>query len=162
MARIEIAGVDLNFQVASERQGTLTSTMREFRRHTVPRVVNALQNVYLPVSAGDRVGLIGHNGAGKSSLLKVISGIYPPQRGRVVTEGHICPLFEFVTGFEMEATGLFFFQAEDGIRDKLVTGVQTCALPISGCCICSDTITNIAPIAGEWRGGRQACAAKAD
>src|SRR5205823_6719793 len=30
-----------------------------------------------------------------------------------------------------EAVGVFFFQAEDGIRDKLVTGVQTCALPIS-------------------------------
>ena len=105
MARIEITGVDLNFQVASERHGTLTSTMRQFRRRTVPRVVKALQDVNLSIRAGDRVGLIGHNGAGKSSLLKVMAGIYPPQRGRVVTEGHICPLFEFVTGFEMEATG---------------------------------------------------------
>ena len=105
MARIEITGVDLNFQVASERHGTLRSTMRQFRRRPVPRVVKALQDVNLSVRAGDRVGLIGHNGAGKSSLLKVMAGIYPPQRGRVVTEGHICPLFEFVTGFEMEATG---------------------------------------------------------
>ena len=34
-----------------------------------------------------------------------MAGIYPPQRGRVKIEGHVCPLFEFVTGFEMEATG---------------------------------------------------------
>ncbi len=105
MARIEITGVDLNFQVASERHGTLTSAVSQFRRRTVPRTVKALQDVNLSIRAGDRVGLIGHNGAGKSSLLKVMAGIYPPQRGRVVTEGHICPLFEFVTGFEMEATG---------------------------------------------------------
>src|SRR5688572_31957743 len=79
--------------------------MSQFRRRTVPRVVKALQDINLSVRAGDRVGLIGHNGAGKSSLLKVMAGIYPPQRGQVVTEGHICPLLEFVTGFEMEATG---------------------------------------------------------
>src|SRR2546423_7351444 len=34
---------------------------------------------------------------------------------------------------------VFFFQAEDGIRDKLVTGVQTCALPICDLCECPDT-----------------------
>ena len=34
-----------------------------------------------------------------------MAGIYPPQRGHVTVEGHVCPLFEFVTGFEMEATG---------------------------------------------------------
>ena len=33
--------------------------------------------------------------------------------------------------------GFFFFQAEDGIRDDLVTGVQTCALPIYGFCVCN-------------------------
>ena len=59
MARIEITGVDLNFRVASERHGTLTSAMRQFRRRTVPRVVKALQDVNLSVRAGDRVGLIG-------------------------------------------------------------------------------------------------------
>jgi len=105
MARIEISGVDLNFRVASERHDTLTSTLRQLRRRSVPRVVKALQDVNLSVRAGDRVGLIGHNGAGKSSLLKVMAGIYPPQRGTVLTEGHICPMFEFVTGFEMEASG---------------------------------------------------------
>lgn len=107
MASIELTHVDLEFRVGAERQETLKSAMsRGFRRRrTVPRVVRALQDMTLSVRSGDRVGLIGHNGAGKSSLLKVMAGIYPPQRGQVVTEGHICPLFEFVTGFEMEATG---------------------------------------------------------
>lgn len=107
MASIELSHVDLEFRVGAERHDTLKSAMSYgFRRHrTELRIVKALQDVTVSVRSGERVGLIGHNGAGKSSLLKVMAGIYPPQRGRVVTTGHICPLFEFVTGFEMEATG---------------------------------------------------------
>ena len=107
MASIELNHVDLEFHVGAERHGTLKSAVRTgiLRRRTEARVVRALQDVTLSIRSGQRVGLIGHNGAGKSSLLKVMAGIYPPQRGTVVSVGHICPLFEFVTGFEMEATG---------------------------------------------------------
>lgn len=107
MASIELNHVDLEFHVGAERHDTLKSAVRTgiLRRRTEARVVHALQDVTLSIRSGQRVGLIGHNGAGKSSLLKVMAGIYPPQRGSVVTKGHICPLFEFVTGFEMEATG---------------------------------------------------------
>ena len=107
MAIIELSHVDLEFHVGAERHDTLKSAVTHGfgRRRTEARVVNALRDVTLSIRSGQRVGLIGHNGAGKSSLLKVMAGIYPPQRGDVVTDGHICPLFEFVTGFEMEATG---------------------------------------------------------
>jgi ABC-type polysaccharide/polyol phosphate transport system ATPase subunit len=107
VASIELSHVDLEFHVGAERHGTLKSAVRQglLRRGTEARVVHALKDVTLSIRSGQRVGLIGHNGAGKSSLLKVMAGIYPPQRGSVVSTGHICPLFEFVTGFEMEATG---------------------------------------------------------
>ena len=99
--------MDLGFRVGAERHDTLKSVVRRgFGLHrTVGRTVKALQDVTLSVVSGERVGLIGHNGAGKSTLLKVIAGIYPPQRGRVQVDGHICSMFEFVTGFEMEANG---------------------------------------------------------
>jgi lipopolysaccharide transport system ATP-binding protein len=107
VARIQLQNVDLEFQVGAERHTTLNSVIaRGFRpSRTVARTVKALQSVSLSIESGERVGLIGHNGAGKSTLLKVMAGIYPPQRGRVQIEGHVCPLFEFVTGFEMEANG---------------------------------------------------------
>jgi lipopolysaccharide transport system ATP-binding protein len=109
LARIALDNIDLEFHVGAERHDTLNSVLAHGfglrRRKRVPRTVRALQSVSLTIRAGERVGLIGHNGAGKSTLLKVMAGIYPPQRGRVTVEGHVCPLFEFVTGFEMEATG---------------------------------------------------------
>jgi ABC-type polysaccharide/polyol phosphate transport system ATPase subunit len=67
--------------------------------------VDALKDIDLTIRRGERVGLIGHNGAGKSTLLKVIGGIYPPTTGTVSVVGHVCPMFEFATGFEMEQTG---------------------------------------------------------
>ena len=107
MPHIELDHVDLEFHVGAERHTTLQSAVWcGLRRHRVEaRTVKALKDLSLTIKSGERVGIIGHNGAGKSTLLKVLAGIYPPQRGRVTIEGHVCPLFEFVTGFEMEATG---------------------------------------------------------
>ena len=107
MPHIELDKVDLEFQVGAERHTTLqTAVWRGLRRNRVEaRTVRALKELTLSIKSGERVGLIGHNGAGKSTLLKVMAGIYPPQRGHVAVDGHVCPLFEFVTGFEMEATG---------------------------------------------------------
>ncbi|QPC94098.1 ABC transporter ATP-binding protein [Mesorhizobium sp. INR15] len=67
--------------------------------------VDALRHVDLHIGSGERVGLIGLNGAGKSTLLKVMAKIYPPTSGRVAVRGHICPMFEFATGFEMNQSG---------------------------------------------------------
>jgi len=67
--------------------------------------VNALSNVNLSINKGERVGLIGLNGAGKSTILKVMAQIYRPTQGHCQTVGQICPLFELATGFEMELSG---------------------------------------------------------
>jgi lipopolysaccharide transport system ATP-binding protein len=106
VASIHLEQVDLEFRVGAERHQTLKSAVRHVgRQRSVGRTVKALQDITLSIRSGERVGLIGHNGAGKSTLLKVLAGIYPPQRGRVAVEGHICSMFEFITGFEMEANG---------------------------------------------------------
>jgi lipopolysaccharide transport system ATP-binding protein len=106
VASIHLEQVDLEFRVGAERHQTLKSAVRHVgRSRSVGRTVKALQDITLSIRSGERVGLIGHNGAGKSTLLKVLAGIYPPQRGRVAVEGHICSMFEFITGFEMEANG---------------------------------------------------------
>src|SRR6478736_6462372 len=69
------------------------------------RVVHALRGVTVQIHEGERVAIIGHNGAGKSTILKTIAGIYPIKSGDRTVEGSICSLFDIMLGFEPEATG---------------------------------------------------------
>ncbi|HZT57752.1 MAG TPA: ABC transporter ATP-binding protein [Pyrinomonadaceae bacterium] len=112
--RITLRGVDVEFSVDAEKHRSLKSAAAGLLRprRTVPRTIRALRGVSLDIRAGERVGLVGPNGAGKSTLLKVMARIYPPVRGEVEVGGRVCPLFEFVTGFEMECSG------RDNIRTR--------------------------------------------
>lgn len=65
----------------------------------------ALQGVDFVLGAGEHVGIIGRNGAGKSSFLKVVSGVLKPTRGEVETHGYLAPILELGTGFDHELTG---------------------------------------------------------
>ena len=67
--------------------------------------VVALAGVSLSAKPGEKIGLIGHNGAGKSSLLRVIAGVYEPAYGKVRVKGGVQALFDIGLGFEPEATG---------------------------------------------------------
>jgi ABC-2 type transport system ATP-binding protein len=66
------------------------------------RNFNALTDVSFSVNKGDILGIIGYNGAGKSTMLKVISGIMNPTSGYIKVEGVISPLIELGSGFDME------------------------------------------------------------
>ena len=64
-----------------------------------------LNNVNLSLRSGDRIGLIGHNGAGKSSLLRVLAQVYPLTRGRLEINGTTKGLFHISLGMNMEGNG---------------------------------------------------------
>ena len=65
----------------------------------------ALNNVSFEVKKGEVVGIVGHNGAGKSTMLKVISGILKPTEGSVSVHGNIVPMLELGSGFDHDLTG---------------------------------------------------------
>lgn len=66
----------------------------------------ALHHMSFNVKKGETVGLIGTNGAGKSTILKVITGVLNPSEGEVVINGRISALLELGAGFNMEYTGI--------------------------------------------------------
>jgi ABC-2 type transport system ATP-binding protein len=68
-------------------------------------VVDALRDINLDLREGDRLGLMGHNGAGKSTMLRLLAGAYTPTRGRVISSGRISTLFSSTPGLNIEATG---------------------------------------------------------
>jgi lipopolysaccharide transport system ATP-binding protein len=65
----------------------------------------ALKDVNFEVQQGDLVGIIGHNGAGKSTVLKIISRITEPTKGSIGIKGRVASLLEVGTGFHRELTG---------------------------------------------------------
>lgn len=65
----------------------------------------ALKNVSFEVKAGESLGIIGHNGAGKSTVLKLLSNITTPNKGQITINGRISALLEVGSGFHPELTG---------------------------------------------------------
>jgi len=65
----------------------------------------ALRNINFEVNEGDRVGIIGRNGAGKTTILKLLSRITEPTEGKISIKGRIASLLEVGTGFHPELTG---------------------------------------------------------
>src|SRR5271155_3547101 len=108
MVRIELDDVNLTFHVRQDKGLTLKEFVlkRMFRPTFGSKLeVRALQNVTLKVERGQRLGIIGHNGAGKSTMLKLLAGIYPPTRGTRTVRGRISSLFDITLGFEPDASG---------------------------------------------------------
>src|SRR5688572_2912086 len=102
MAHIRIEGADLSFPLVGVRPaGGMLPHSRLGSRITKARggaSVSALRAIDLEVTEGERIGLVGPNGAGKSSLLRLIAGIYPPDRGSVVRTGRAVPLLSLGMG----------------------------------------------------------------
>jgi ABC-type polysaccharide/polyol phosphate transport system ATPase subunit len=82
------------------------STYGNLARDAFDRVnVRALSNITLDIEDGDRLALIGSNGAGKTTFLKVLAGIYHPTQGQIFSSGRISALLDVSVGLNPDATG---------------------------------------------------------
>jgi ABC-type polysaccharide/polyol phosphate transport system ATPase subunit len=95
---IELRDVSKAFSIPHQKRKTVFD--RVFGRgHYTYEAFLALRGVSLRVQAGEFVGLVGRNGGGKSTLLRVVAGIYPPSAGTVRVEGAVAPILELGVGF---------------------------------------------------------------
>lgn len=112
MAKIDLQSVYVDFPVYNVnarsfkkkflRLATGGAVVEDANQHMV---VSALNNISAVFEHGDQVGLIGHNGAGKSTFLKLLAKIYEPTRGNMLVDGHISPMLDLMPGMESECTG---------------------------------------------------------
>ena len=103
---IEVKDVSMRFRMANDRINSIKEyTIQLLKGKLEYNEFEALKHVSFDVERGEVVGLIGHNGAGKSTMLKVISGILKPTEGSVVVRGNIAPMLELGSGFDFDMTG---------------------------------------------------------
>lgn len=97
---------DLNYEgVNSIKEAFLNFVLRRKAPVDRPETLSALDDISIKIEQGERVGIIGLNGSGKSTFLKVASSILKPQRGRVCIHGNVQPLIEIGAGFNPEFSG---------------------------------------------------------
>jgi len=97
---IKLTGVSKTYELHHERP-TLVEKFVNGRNETFW----ALKNINVSIYKGERVGIIGPNGSGKTSLLKIIVGITSPSRGVVTTHGKIVSLIDLMAGFHPDLAG---------------------------------------------------------
>lgn len=102
---IEVNDVSMRFNLATEKTETLKEYVVKLAKHQLFfNEFYALNQVSFTVQAGESVALIGRNGSGKSTMLKVIAGVMYPTLGSVRVNGDIAPLIELGAGFDPDLT----------------------------------------------------------
>lgn len=105
-AMIEVSDVSMCFRMNNDRILSLkefvTTALRGKLRYSE---FLALDHVSFEVKKGETLGLIGRNGAGKSTMLKIIAGILKPTQGEVICRGNVVPMLELGSGFDIDLNG---------------------------------------------------------
>lgn len=106
---ISLHNVNLHYASVAYKERSLKSLLGRLltpsEKKPVVADIHALKNISVEIHRGERIGLLGHNGAGKSTFLKTIAGLYPISSGLLTVEGQVRSLFDLSLGFEPDATG---------------------------------------------------------
>lgn len=102
---IDVKDVSMRFNLAQEKTDTLKEyILKVLKRQLIFNEFYALKNVSFSIKKGESVALVGANGSGKSTMLKLIAGVMYPSSGALSVNGTIAPLIELGAGFDMDLT----------------------------------------------------------
>lgn len=104
---ITVTSVSKDFRLAQEKAGSVKALFTTlFKKKSRNKgLQHALHDVSFEVKKGEFFGIVGRNGSGKSTMLKMLAGIYQPTKGTIRVEGKLVPFIELGVGFNPELTG---------------------------------------------------------
>lgn len=101
---IEVENVTKSFKIFRDRGRTLKE-MTLFKKRRTYEKRSVLKGISFKIKPGEAVGLIGHNGCGKSTTLKLLTKIMYPDSGRIIMNGRVSSLIELGAGFHPDMSG---------------------------------------------------------
>ena len=102
---IELDHVSMRFNLELEKTDTIKEYFMKLVRHQLKfNEFYALRDISFSIKRGEALALIGENGSGKSTILKIIAGVLRPSHGKVNVHGGVAPLIELGAGFDMDMT----------------------------------------------------------
>jgi len=101
---IEVRGVEKTFRIPDRRFDSLKERISHPRDRIEHREIRALKGVSFDIRRGEFFGIVGRNGSGKSSLLKILASIYRADAGTVRIAGRVAPFIELGVGFNPDMT----------------------------------------------------------
>jgi ABC-2 type transport system ATP-binding protein len=122
---VRVKDLSVRLELQRERVTSLREqAIRFLTRQPVPTdEFWPLRNVTFEVQQGETLAIVGRNGAGKSTVLKVIAGVLAPTNGHVEVRGRIAPLLELGAGFDPEMTGrenVFLYGSMLGVAHRAI------------------------------------------
>ena len=103
---VRVKDLGLVYRTTLDKRPTLKNRLHRItKRRRQTRIVHAIQGLDLDIHYGKVLGVIGTNGAGKTSLMRMISGIIPPTSGRVEVYGKVSTMLSLGVGFNAKLTG---------------------------------------------------------
>lgn len=129
---IQLSDVSLSYELYHDKTNSLKEMLvnKLSRRSYVPQkksIFVALDNISISLEQGERLGIIGHNGSGKSTILKVMSRLLVPTTGSLKIQGSVQPLIEIGAGFNPEFSGrqnIYFNGSMLGFTKKEIREVE--------------------------------------
>ena len=102
---IEVINLSKSFRLPHDNRYTLKQKLLYFAKQNSYETFTVLNDISFSINKGDFFGIIGRNGTGKSTLHKILAGIYSPDKGKVITNGEISPFLELGVGFSPDLSG---------------------------------------------------------
>jgi len=125
---ITVSNLSKKFQILHEKNDSIYEIIGSvFHKKNSYEDLQVLNNISFTVKTGETFGIIGNNGCGKTTLLRLISRIYKPDQGNIAVNGTLVPFLGLGTGFEIDLTartniiqyGIFLGMSKKEIHDKI-------------------------------------------
>lgn len=121
---IQLKNVTKVYRLCKSEKARLRTFLR---KNTSVELKHAINDVSLTIRRGEAVALFGRNGAGKSTILKMITGVAFPTTGRIRVNGRVSALLELGAGFDPELTGrenIYFRGEVQGIKTEEIKRIE--------------------------------------